>query len=277
MNHFEWNWVQEGNKIYAQGWNPPSTKAVVCLIHGFGEHSTRFAHVAEHLASKGFATLTCDLPGHGKTEGKRGYVPSYDTMLDSVKILLEEANTRFPGVPKFLYGHSMGGAIATNYVLTKKPAINGLVATSPLFKLGFEPPAFKLFLAKLMRNIYPKFTEKSELDTNAISRDKEEVRKYETDPLVHGEITVSLFFPMYENGLWDIANANLLSVPMLLMHGSADKLTSPKGSEEFAQKAPADLLTYKSWGGFYHEMHNEPEPDRSTVLNAITDWLNSKL
>lgn len=275
MNHFEWSWQQEGETFFAQGWNPPQTKGVVCIVHGFNEHSTRYTQVAERLCAAGYAVLTYDEFGHGRTTGKRGHAPSYESFLDSVKIILDEAETRFPGVKKFLWGHSMGGGIATNYVLRRQPNIAGVIATGPLFRLGFEPPAFKVFLAKLMVHIYPAFTEKAELNSEAISRDRNEVRKYNEDQYNHGKITAGTFLGFFQAGKWALAHASDLKIPMLLMHGLADKLTSPDGSREFAEKAPQHLVTLKLWEGFYHELHNEPEPDRSEAIAYITNWLNA--
>jgi acylglycerol lipase len=276
MNHFEFTWQQEGETIAAQGWKPTEVKGVVCIVHGFNEHSSRYARVAEYLGNAGYATLTYDGFGHGKTTGKRGHAPSYDAMLDSVKKILDEAEERFPRTKVFLWGHSMGGGIVLNYILRRHPNITGAIATGPLLKLGFEPPAFKVFLAKMMVNIYPAFTEKAELDSSAISRDKEEVRKYDADPFNHGKITAGTFLGFFEAGKWALENANRLRTPLLIMHGTADKLTSPEGTKEFAARAPQTLVTSKLWEGFYHELHNEPEADRKQVMAYITGWLDAR-
>jgi alpha-beta hydrolase superfamily lysophospholipase len=277
MDHFEWNWTQEGTKLYAQGWKPAQVKAVVCIVHGFAEHGGRFAHVAERLGREGYAVLALDQFGHGKTEGPRGYSPSLDASLDSIKILLEEAEKRFPGMPKFLYGHSMGGNMVLNYLLRRKPKINGAVATAPWLKLGFEPPAFKLMLAKVMKNIYPKWPEKADLDTSFLSRDKEEVRKYETDPLVHNTARAGTFFETYNAGMWAIEHASELTVPLIILHGTEDKLIAHSGSEQFVANAPKNLITFKSLPGYYHEIHNEPAAEREKVFVEIINWLNSKV
>lgn len=277
MNHFEWNWTQDGLKIYAQGWNPAQTKGVVCIIHGFNEHSSRYERAAQTLCEAGYAVLTYDQFGHGKTEGKRGHSPGgYEAMLDSIKIILDEAETRFPGVRKYLWGHSMGGGEVLNYLLRRKPNITGAIATGPLLKLGFEPPAIKVLLARMMVNIYPGFTEKAELNSDAISRDKEEVRKYNADPYNHGKITAGMFFGFYNAGKWAIEHAGELKTPLLLMHGTADQLTSPDGTKEFAAKAPQNLVTLKLWDGFYHELHNEPEAYRNEVMAYIIKWLDDR-
>jgi len=277
MNHFEWNWTQGDTKLYAQGWNPVQTKAVVCIVHGFAEHSGRFAHVAERLGREGYAVLALDQFGHGRTEGPRGYSPSLDASLDSIRILLDEAETRFPGVPRFLYGHSMGGNMVINYLLRRKPNIAGAVATAPWLKLGFDPPAIKLLLARIMKNIYPKWPEKADLDTSSLSRDKDEVRKYETDPLVHNTARAGTFFETYNAGKWALEHASELTVPLIILHGTDDKLIAHSGSQQFAAAAPKNLITFVSLPGYYHEIHNEPAPDREKVFVEIINWLNSKV
>ena len=275
MSHFTFTWQQEGETIFAQGWAPAQPKAVVCIVHGFNEHSTRYAHVAQTLNTAGYAVLSYDGLGHGQTTGKRGHAPSYDATLDSVGRIVEEAKTRYPGLKVFVYGHSMGGNIATNFVLRRQPAIAGLVATGPLYKLGFEPPAIKVALAKIMVNIYPKFTEPADLDINGLSRDKAVVDAYAKDPYNHGKITAGTFLGFFEAGKYAIAHAADLKVPALIMHGTADKLTSPEGSKEFVANAPKNLISSKWWEGFYHEIHNEPAADRKQVLDYIINWLDA--
>ena len=277
MNHFEWNWTQEGTQFYAQGWNPSTTKAVICLVHGFAEHSSRYAHVAERLGREGYAVLAFDQYGHGRTEGPRGWSPSLDASLDSIKIILDEAETRFPGVPKFLYGHSMGGNMVLNYILRRKPAIRGTIVTAPWMILGFDPPAFQMFLARIMKGIYPKYAEKANIDSSVISRDKEEVRKYETDPLIHNTARAGTFFETYNAGKWAMNHSAELTLPLYIAHGTADKLISHKGSENFVADAPKDLCTFQSYEGFYHELHNEPDADREKVFQGIIAWLNAKV
>ncbi|MDB5282899.1 MAG: hypothetical protein JWO06_1974 [Bacteroidota bacterium] len=277
MNHFEWSWQQERKKIFAQGWSPPQTKGVVCLVHGFNEHSGRYEDAALRLCNAGYAVLTYDQFGHGKTEGKRGHTPSYEALLDSIKVILDEAETRFPGVRKFVWGHSMGGGEVLNYLIRRQPSLSGAIATGPLLKLGFEPPAIKVLLARIMVHIYPGFTEKAELDADGISRDKEEVRKYNADPYNHGKITAGMFFGFFNAGKYALAHPTEITIPLLLMHGTSDRLTSAEGTKEFASKAPKNLVTLKLWEGFYHELHNEPEPDRTEVFTYIINWLNGRL
>ena len=277
MNHFEWNWTQDGTRFYAQGWSPVATKAVICLVHGFGEHSGRYAHVAERLSREGYAVLAFDQYGHGHTDGPRGYSPSLDGSLDSIKLILDETQKRFPGVPKFLYGHSMGGNMVLNYLLRRKPKIAGAIVTSPWLRLAFDPPAIQLFLAKIMRVIYPKFAEQAKLDTSMLTHDQVEVKKYEQDPLVHGTARAGTFFDTHTAGQWVLENARELEVPILLLHGTQDKIIAPSGSEEFAAKGPKDLIIFKPYEGLYHELHNESASDRERVMLDEIAWLNGRL
>lgn len=277
MIHYEFNWKNPaGRELYAQGWLPKGNpKAIILLIHGMGEHSSRYVHVADYLTKHGYAILANDRVGHGKSKGKRGHVNKYDQLLDDVIKLHSEATRKFPGIPVFLYGHSMGGGIVLNYIQRNpKNGLKGVIATSPALQLAFEPPAFKIILGKMMRSIYPGFSQTNEINPDHISRDKAVVDAYKKDPMVHNLITAETGMGLLEWGKEIISKAGKLSVPLLLMHGSGDKLTSHKGTEAFAQKAEGDI-TLKIWEDMYHELHNEPEKEE--VLKFILDWLNAKL
>jgi acylglycerol lipase len=277
MNTKNLSWSQEGIKIHAQAWLANHPKAIVCIIHGFAEHGGRYARVADFLNKQDISVFAIDQFGHGQTEGKRGFSPSYESSLDSVEHLIEEARKLQPNLPVFIWGHSMGGNVVINYVLRRQPNIKGAIATAPWLKLGFEPPKFKIVLAKIMRNIYPAFPEKADLDTNALSRDAAEVKNYIEDPLVHNQATAGTFLETFEAGYWALENAGKLNTPLLVMHGTDDKLISYEGSVSFAQKSPKHLIKFVSYRGFYHELHNEPEPDRTKVMTDITEWINGQL
>jgi acylglycerol lipase len=276
MKSFESSWQnKDGTKFYAQGWEPDtSPKAVVCLVHGHGEHVGRYAHVGEAFSKSGYVLAGFDERGHGKTSGPRGHVPSYDAMMDDIADFLAMMEKRYPGLLKFLYGHSMGGNQVLNYGLRRKPALTGVIATDPWLKLAFDPPALQVFLGRTMNNIAPGFTQKSGLETSALSRDQKIVDAYIADPLVHDKISARLFVSMYESGLWALDHAAEFPLPLLLMHGTADRLTSSAASSEFAQHAGKNV-TFRAWDGFYHEIHNEPE--KAEVLKTMTTWMDEQL
>ena len=273
MRHSEFTLTSsDGIPFYFQGWQPDTPpKAVVCLVHGLGEHSGRYAHVAAALNAAGYALLGFDLRGHGKSGGPRGHTPSYDALMDDIGRLLTEATRRYPGKPQFLYGHSLGGNLVLNYALRRKPAIAGVVATSPWLRLSSAPPAARMALGRVMNRLLPAFVQSSGLDPAGLSRDPEVVRAYKADPLVHDRLSTRLGMAAIEAGEWAIAHAALFpAVPLLLVHGTGDPMTSAVATQEFAAKVPGGC-TLKLWEGFYHETHNEPE--KAKVLAFMIDWL----
>jgi alpha-beta hydrolase superfamily lysophospholipase len=222
------------------------------------------------LTEKGYAMLGFDLRGHGESGGPRGHTPSYAALMDDIGCFSLEADMRYAGLPRFLYGHSLGGNLVLNYALRRKPDLHGVIATGPWLKLAFEPPASQVTLGRMMNGIAPGFTQHSNLDTNGLSHDQVVVAAYENDPLVHDKISARLFVAIYESGLWALEHAAEFPLPLLLMHGAADPITSAKASQEFAQKA-GHKATIKVWDGLYHEIHNELE--KAEVFTFMLDWL----
>lgn len=245
-------------------------KAVIVLIHGMGEHAMRYKHVAEYYNKQNVAFISIDLRGHGRSTGKRGHTPSYDALMSDLEILLKKTNEEYPGIPVILYGHSMGGNLVLNFLIRKKPDVKGAIVTAPYLRLAYEPPAWKVKLGKLSAGIFPSLTQSTGLDTKAISRDEAVVAAYEKDPLVHDKITSAFFVNVHFAGPYAIEHANDVQVPILLMHGTADRITSINGSREFANHAGSHV-ELKIWDGLYHELHNEPE--KADVLEYETNWL----
>ena len=281
MKHQKFGWKSPSNiDIYAQGWWPDENKykqpkAFILLIHGLGEHSGRYQHVAEFFTHHGFALLSCDRSGHGKSGNKRGHVCKYEEVYDDIVKLHSEATRRHSGVPVFLYGHSMGGGIVIDYLLNKKhTGLKGVIATSPLLEPAFKPPSFLLFLGKIMRSVYPKFSQDNQLDVNMISRDPLAVDAYINDPLVHSKVTSETALGMLSSGENSLKTVEKVNLPLLLLHGDKDGLTSHIATNKFADKATGDV-TLKIWEGGYHELHNEPE--KLEVLDYIYQWILQKL
>ena len=272
METFDWKWkAQDGVELSARGWKPAAPKAVVVLVHGHGEHIERYQHVARAFADAGYAMQAFDLRGHGKSAGQRGHTPQYDSLMNDITDFVQDAQKRYPGLPVFLYGHSMGGNLAINYVLRFPQGLKGVIATGPWLKLAFEPPAAQVFAVKLLNNLAPSMSIESNLDTSGLSHDADIVKKYQTDPLVHGKVSFRLFSGITTAGIWALEHASDLKIPMLLMHGSGDKITSAPASQEFAQKA-GKLVTLRVWEGLYHEIHNEPE--KAEVIQSMIAWMD---
>jgi len=277
MNEREWGWrSRAGQRVFAREWTPGESAAVgavVALVHGMGEHSGRYRHVAEALAEAGIATLTFDQLGHGLTEGKRGHAGSYEELLEGIDRLLEEAAGRFPGVPVFLYGHSMGGNLTLNYLLRRKPHVTGAVVTSPWLKLAFEPKALQVVAARLMERIYPKYANNHPLEPTHLTSDPLMLAQLREDRLRHGHITAKFFLEIHRAGKYALAHADELQVPLLLMQGDEDKVTSIAASRQFAERA-GKRCTFREWPGLQHELHNERQ--RADVLATIRHWLRKE-
>jgi len=248
-------------------------RGVIILIHGLGEHIQRYKEWAGLFNRERIAFAGVDLPGHGLSDGKRGHIRNYIHTDGMIDILVNECKMTFPGIPLFLYGHSLGGNIVLDYLLRLNPKLKGSIVTSPWLKLAFEPEKSKRQLAAVMKSILPSLAQPTGLVADHLSHDREVVKNYKNDPLVHGKISVSLFSAALNAAENSLKNASMLKTPLLLIHGSDDKICLPDGSREFASKT--DLAELKIWEGGYHELHNESF--RLDVFKYIMDWINLKL
>ena len=259
---------------YAVEWPCSQPKGVLCMVHGLGEHCRRYDPVAEYFNQQKFAMVGYDRKGHGLTEGKRGHVASYDLMQEEIDQLILASRERYPGVPLILYGHSMGGNLVIKYIIDRQPDIKLSIATGPWIQLTIPPPKLKVAAGRIAGRFFPAMLHNTGLDTRHISTDIKEVSKYENDPLVHGKISSATAEAMLDSGTWLMNYSGSLSVPLLLMHGGADLITSPKASRSFVSKVKGDIH-YKEWEGAYHEIHNEP--NRQEVLEYALTWILERL
>ncbi|RKP58009.1 alpha/beta hydrolase [Cohnella endophytica] len=274
-----WDWrCSDGTRMYACEWSPEqdgTIPAVIGFVHGMGEHMGRYAHVADMLVAEGYAVLGFDQRGHGRTEGKRGHVPAYEDLLEGVDLLIGEARHRYPNAPFFLFGHSMGGNVTLNHLLRRQPDIAGAIVTGPWLKLAFKPPSLQAAIGKVIERVYPRFTNNRPINAQNLTTDPDMVERYVTDELGHGHITARFFFGVQRAGTWALEHAGRLTVPLLLMHGGDDKVTSIQASRRFAELAPPELVEWQEWPEYKHELHNET--GREEVFSVIRDWLKKQL
>jgi len=270
----EFNWSYLGTRFSGRSWLPANFKAIVILIHGIGEHTGRYAHVAAHFNHEGFGIIGIDHYGHGKSEGKRGASQGYEYAFDYLDSFLEHVQW-LHDKPVLLYGHSMGGGMAMGYILKRKPRIKGAIISSPAFIVSRDPGPFLRGLLHVLYKLAPGLRIPQGLDLNKISRNKSVAKAFLKDGLNHGLMSIQLAYEMIENGKWCLAHAHELATPVLLIHGDADEFTSVKGSRYFAGHAPAEYLSYREWKGGYHELHNDPEQEE--VLDALTSWAGQHL
>lgn len=273
----QFNWLTSDKfNIFAQKWaidqNP---KAVVIIVHGLGEHSSRYNHMAKFFNEKNIVVYSFDHCGHGRSSGVRGDIPSYDHACNEINYLIEVAQKEFPLTPVFLYGHSLGGAIVLYYAVSKDSNIKGIICTSPALKTGAPLPPLKIIFAKILNAIVPKVTMNNGLDVNNLSHDQNVINAYKEDPLVHPNISVRLGMELIENGAFLVENANQIKYPVLLLQGEKDHLVNPKSTCEFAQNAVGKNIQFIQYPELFHEMHNEL--DNQDFLNTISNWLDSQI
>ena len=264
------------SRLFQQTWEPDGqTLAVVLLVHGLGEHSGRYAHVAEHLTERGFAIYTLDHYGHGKSDGHAGFVERFSVYLDGVSALLEKAQDEQPDVPFFLIGHSMGGLIAATYLLDNQDAFKACVLSGPALKTDQAPPALLLALNRLLSKLVPTLP-MIQLDVSGVSRDPAVVDAYIGDPLVfHGKLSARLIAELSATMDDTLSRASEIRIPLILLHGEKDVLTAPSGSQEMFDNVSSDDKTLKIYPGLFHEIFNEPE--KETVLLEMSAWLEAQL
>lgn len=248
-------------------------RGIVILVHGLGEHLRRYSHISGILNDKQIGFTGMDLPGHGKSEGTRGNIRNFGVTDEMLDTLIKETRKTFPGIPLFIYGHSLGGLIVLDYLVRKNPSVKGAIVTSPWLKLAYEPSAFKLFLASVFRVIWPGLAQPSGLVVADISHDQAVVDDYTADPLVHDKISAGLFYSAVTAAKNTLAGATNLKTPLLLMHGSDDRICSPDGSREFA--SGNSKVELRIWEGGFHELHNETF--KSEVLAQIVGWIEKQL
>lgn len=264
------------SRLYQQSWEPEGdTRAAVLLIHGLGEHSSRYTHVADHLTQRGFAVQSLDHYGHGKSDGLPGYVERFSVYLDGVAASLQKVRDEHAGMPLFLVGHSMGGLIAAAFLLQQQDAFRACVLSGPAFKSDQAPPAIVIALIRLISVLAPT-APLIQLDASGVSRDQAVVDAYLRDPLVHhGKLSARLLAEMSAAMKNTLAHAANIDIPVILMHGEDDQLTSPAGSAEMYESIGSADKTLKTYPGLFHEIFNEPEQE--AVLTDMSTWLEAHL
>lgn len=266
--------TNDGLTLFEQSWQPAKEpKAVIVIIHGYAEHSSRYNHVADYLVNHGWAVETFDLRGHGKSEGKGGktYINSFDEFLSDVDLFLNRVKERHQDKKIFFLGHSMGGLISSLYVVTRNPELRGLILSSPVLKISDDISPMLVKISTIIGKILPKLPT-IKLDSSTVSRDPEIVKKYNTDPLNYrGSIPARAGAEINRATKLIQGQMEKIKLPLLILHGTADRLADPEGSKQLYERAQSTDKTLKLYEEFYHEVMNEPEKER--ILADIVEWL----
>lgn len=266
--------MTDGVHLYTQSWLPGGEpRAVVLLVHGLGEHSGRYQHVAGFFTHCDYAVASFDLRGHGRSGGIRGDGVSFDRIGQDIEEMESEVQRRFPGLPHFIYGHSLGGALALYYGFRCRPAAAGFIVSAPGLATAKPVPASTLIVGRILSRLIPTMQMNNGLDRSGLSRDPAIVDRYNADPLVHPKISARFGIDLIEKGKWMLAQS-AFPHPLLLLQGSADRLIDAEANRRFGQRLQGDV-TLKVFAGFYHELHNERE--QAEVLETILQWMEAHL
>jgi alpha-beta hydrolase superfamily lysophospholipase len=267
--------VREAN-IYYKGWLPDGeVKAGLFLVHGLGEHCCRYDNHVNYFVPKGYAIYGLDHLGHGKSDGQQEVIERFSDYTDTLTIYYKMVKGWQAGKPIFIMGHSMGGLIASYYLLDHQADFNGAILSAPAIKVSDNISTTTITMGKMLSVIAPKAGVLA-LDPTGISRDPEVVKAYVEDPLVfHGKTPARLAAEMLKAMQRVTAEVEKITLPIIVVQGSEDRLIDPEGAQMLYDKAGSKDKTLKIYQGAYHEVHNEPE--REIMFKDVETWLASRL
>lgn len=275
MEHVEGKFAGVGGlEIYWQAWREQApVRAVVVISHGAGEHSGRYQRLAVHLTGRDYAIYALDHRGHGSSSGRRALVDRLDNAATDLDALIDLARREHPDAPLFLLGHSLGGTIALRYALQHQDKLAGLILSGPVAVID-PVPAPQRALARGLSGIAP-WIPALAVDPATVSRDREEVEAYRTDPLVHhGKLPLRTVTEIVAATEAFPEQVQALTLPLLLLHGSEDQLAPVRGSEMVHERVSSQDNTLKIYDGLFHEVLNELPDDRARVLADLDAWLD---
>jgi alpha-beta hydrolase superfamily lysophospholipase len=268
--------IDKNTVLPGRAWCAERPRALIAIVHGTGEHSGRYAALADALVARRFTVVALDLPGHGEAPGPRGDWASWTDVRDRVIPSMFTVTRGMPGqpfeLPVVLLGHSMGGLMALDFALAHPKTLLGVVASGAAIKSP-PPPGARVLLGKLVGAMAPTAGFPDGIRGEDISRDPEVVALRKADLLVHDRITPRTYFAMLDARKRVMENARRLTVPALLQHGAADKVTDPKGSLEFNVGAPHGLVRLLTYRDAYHEIFNDPA--RTEAIKDLVGWLDA--
>jgi alpha-beta hydrolase superfamily lysophospholipase len=261
---------RDGTRLAWRSWTVPSPRAVLAVVHGLGEHSGRYAALAEAMTRQGYACWAVDLRGMGRSEGRRGHLDRWRQWVDDCAAFHEMVVDRSGGVEVVPLGHSFGGVLVTSAVLLGAVRPRRLVLSNPAFRPAVRVPGWKLTLGRATSALVPALTMGNEVDPTLISRDPEVVAAYRSDPLVHDRISSRMFTEWAAASAGALGRAAELGVPVLLILSEDDRIIDRRGGLELAARAGAGAKVL-SYPGRYHEPFNDLGSEE--VFADLAAWL----
>jgi len=263
-----------GNSFLIRTWEIEHPKAHVFIVHGYAEHSGRYAETAEILNEAGFSVHAFDRRGEGASEGRRAVVNDFSVQVEDLKSMLERIDVRDQRL--FLFGHSLGGLIATKYIIDHNAKwVDGLLLSGPLLMPDEDMSPFLQKIAGFVGRVLP-FLPVVKVDTALVTQVAAERRAYDEDALVyHGATKARTAFEFLRTMKKVQKDFSKITLPFIVMHGGADKLTNPKGSHALFDQASSEDKTIKIFEGWYHEIMREP--GKELFFRTVVNWLNARV
>ncbi len=249
--------------------------AAVLIVHGYAEHSGRYAHVARRLTAHGYAAYAYDQRGHGRSQGPRAFVRRFDEYVADLHQVMRSIQRQLQGTPLFLLGHSMGGAVAALYCLEHGARPEGLILSSPALKVHSSVPDRLQPLGRPLSRLAPRLPA-DRIDPAHLSRDPDVVARVNADPLYyHGPVLLRFAAELVQAGERIRSQMDRLDLPLLLLQGADDKIVGPHAGYALYHRAASADKTLHRYDDFYHETLNEIDNER--VLRDLTDWLDARI
>jgi len=265
----------DGTLLYSRLYENQNARGHILLVHGFGEHSGRYEALIAHLLGKGYSVTTYDQRGHGKSAGLYGHVDRFTQYEEDLEFMVSMVCAHSQPNKLFLVAHSMGGLVALRYLTKQREAVMGVAISAPLVEIATKVPAHKRFIAKVSAALAPRLRMKNEINPAVLSRDAEIGRAYTADPLV-GKMVSTRWFAEALKAMDEVKrNAPQISLPVLVMHGTEDKLANVEATKNLFANIGSTDKRLKVYEGYYHELFNEPE--KQEVFERVTDWLEVRV
>lgn len=267
-----WTISSYGTQCHVHAWPGQAARGTLVIAHGLGEHGGRYAPLADYLNSHGYAVFAIDHPGHGQSPGIRGHISHFDQYCTELDTLISSVRNEYPGHRLHLLGHSLGGFIATDYVV-RYSGVDSLILSAPAFETAEPVNRLLRSLSICLASLLPEMTVPSGLNPDYISRDAAVVAAYQQDPLVHNRVSLAMFRAYQREKDFVAKHLGEIRCPTLMLLAGDDRLVStPAAEAAFAAFGSAEkhLERYEH---AYHELFNEADI-RQTAFACLRDWLD---
>ncbi len=270
-------WIRhsDGTRLFCRRWEIPAPRAIGFLVHGLGEHSGRYEHLARKLNERGLEVWALDQRGHGRSGGTRGDCRSVAQLAGDLHLQLLEAHLHYPDLQRLMIGHSLGGLIALTYAAEHPEMLRAVAVSSPALGLAQDPPPVKRILAEGLSRILPKTQIPNGVNPADLCRDPQVVEAYRQDPFVHRVITARCAVAIRDSMKEAFRLGSRLQIPCLILQAGKDKVCDPSASLRFATEVGKTTVTFRRYDELYHEVFNEPERDR--VIQDLCGWMDEVL